>query len=636
MDRILADQTKAAGSTVDQRDQDGSASPPVRRWIAERERWAAAIAERGVDWDHPRTVHWNAACGTEAAADFAAIRRQARTYAAIAPAFAAAARHREDRARTAEAMGDPVTARENYFMAAVHWSAAQWPGHADDAADRGHHERKRACYSRYAELADHHVEAVSIPFPGTHRGSLPAWLHLPPGYTGGRTPVAVVVPDLDSCKEATVALHGDRFLSRGFAVLAMEGPGQYECALLGTHFSVPAWAQVGTACLDWLAGRAEVDPEQVVLTGSGFGSFAATIAAAHEPRIRACAVMEVCHEPGWTTVFEQASPTHKMRFMYMTGHTDEAEFDRFSRTITWQGHAERLRMPYLAVAGEDDELSPLEWTRSLLDAVQGPRQLVVYQDSPHHIGGVPSARLGPFASSLVADWLAARVRGDAFPSEQWIIDVDGRINRGPLPAPGAVEPPERSRPTAQPVLTTTAAGPLPEPPPPPVEPGPTAPSSGTPSASSNGSRPVPTAPSSGTPSASSNGSRPVPTPPPNGPRPVPTPPPNGPRPVPTPPPNGSRPVSSASSNGSGPAPTASSHQPEPVPAAPVEGPGATPSEPVPSVDKAAQPADRARGSRKKGGPAPTGGEHPQPAIRHEPAAPKASRRRSKVPRGSSS
>lgn len=538
MDRILADQTRAAGNTVNQHDPAGSTTPPVRRWIAERERWAAAIAARGVDWDHPRSVHWNAACGTEAAADFAAVRRDARTYDAIAPAFAAAARHREARARTAEAMGDLVTARENYFVAAVHWSAAQWPSHADDPVSRGHHERKRACYTRYAALADHYVEAVAVPFPGTHRGSLPAWLHLPPGYAGGRIPVAVVVADLDCAKEATVALHGDRFLSRGFAVLAMEGPGQYECAMLGTHFSVPAWAQVGPACVDWLARRAEIDPAQVVIAGSGFGSFAATIVAAHEPRIRACAVTEVCHEPGWTTAFEQASPTYKMRFMYLTGHTDEAEFDRFTRTLTWQGHAERVRTPYLAVVGEDDELSPIEWTRALLDEVQGPRQLVIYQDSPHHIGGVPSARLGPSPSGLVADWLAARVRGDGFPSEQWIIDGEGRINRAPLPPAEPVEPsaPQPLRP--EPELFARSA-------PEPVKPGPEL---------FVRSAPEPSA--------------------------------------------------------------------EPAP--------------VPPAGQAAKPSGRARGSRKKGGAAAAGGDHTQPAVRHEPAAAGGSRSRSKVPRGHSS
>ena len=94
-------------------------------------------------------------------------------------------------------------------------------------------------------------------------------------------------------------------------------------------------------------------------------------------------------------MFEQASPTYKMRFMYMSGHTDEDAFDDFARTLTWEGHAEQLPMPYLALAGDHDELSPLECTEALLSARGGPKQLVVYQDSRHSIGGVPAGEPGP-------------------------------------------------------------------------------------------------------------------------------------------------------------------------------------------------------------------------------------------------
>ena len=166
-------------------------------------------------------------------------------------------------------------------MAAVHWGAAQWPIHSDDEVNRFHHERKRACYARYAELADHRIEAVTS---RSRAGPLPAWFHLPPGYHGGRLPVVIVVPGMDSFKEATVALHGDRFLTRGFAVLAIEGPGQYECrdarhplqrARLGAVPAPRAW----TGC----PRREEVDPERIVLSGSSFGSFAGD----HRRRARA-------------------------------------------------------------------------------------------------------------------------------------------------------------------------------------------------------------------------------------------------------------------------------------------------------------------------------------------------------------
>ena len=41
--------------------------------------------------------------------------------------------------------------------------------------------------------------------------------------------------------------------------------------------------------------------------------------------------MSICLEPGGHTIFEEASPTFKKRFMYMSGFTDEAEFDEFRK-----------------------------------------------------------------------------------------------------------------------------------------------------------------------------------------------------------------------------------------------------------------------------------------------------------------
>src|SRR6202008_4354938 len=129
---------------------------------------------------------------------------------------------------------------------------------------------------------------------------------------------------------------------------------------------------------DWLAKRPEVDMSKVVLSGTSFGTFFGTLATAHEPRISACAVISVCHEPGCHTIFEEASPTFKQRFMYMAGYQDENQFDEFAKTLTWEGWAELIRCPYLCLAGEADELSPLTHTERLLAALTVPRLLVVY------------------------------------------------------------------------------------------------------------------------------------------------------------------------------------------------------------------------------------------------------------------
>ena len=398
----------------------------MRRFDAQRWLLDNVIRANGIDWDQPRSLYLNAPCGVEANADFAGIRERVKKMADIGPAFATVARRREAKAKAAQAEGRLVTARDNYFMAAIQWAAAQWPYDQNDEPNIALNEKKRECYAEYAALADHRVEAVWIPFRGK---AIPAWFHLPPGYQGGRIPVVISIPGMDSFKEAMVALYGDRWLNRGIAVLAIDGPGQYEAPMLGLYFSTDAWVETGPEVVDWVAARPEIDAGRIGVTGTSFGSFFGTVLTAHEPRVRACAVMSVCHEPGCHTIFQEASPTFKKRFMYMSGIVDEDEFDKFRATITWEGHADKIRVPYLCVAGEAEELSPLEYSERLVAALNGPKQMVVYQDSRHSVGDVPSANLGPFPPVLVADWMADRLAGKPFASERWYVTSNGQIEK---------------------------------------------------------------------------------------------------------------------------------------------------------------------------------------------------------------
>jgi hypothetical protein len=226
--------------------------PKVRRWTEQR--WALdnVLRSVGIDWDQPRSFYLNAACGIEGGADFAAIRERVKKYADIEPAFANTARRREGKARAAEEDGAPVTARDNYFMAAIHWGSAQWSHYDNDATNLAYNKSKRDCYTNYVRLADHKIEPVMIPFKGK---TLPGWFHLPPNYTGGRIPVVISFPGMDTYKEVFVALKGDRWLERGIAVLALDGPGQAECRVLGLTVSMENWTAVGKAAVDWLMAR---------------------------------------------------------------------------------------------------------------------------------------------------------------------------------------------------------------------------------------------------------------------------------------------------------------------------------------------------------------------------------------------
>jgi dienelactone hydrolase len=403
-------------------DADGAAT--TKRFAEQR--WALdnIIRANGIDWDQPRSLYLSAPCGVEANADFAAIRARVQKMADIGPAFESTAKRREAKARDAETENNLVTARDNWYMAAIHYGAAEWPYDDSGKQHIDLHKKKRECFSNYARLADHKIEAVSIPFK---EKAIPAWFHLPPGYSGGKVPVIIVVPGMDSFKETSVALANDRWMQRGVAVLAIDGPGQYESPLLGVYVSMQNWIDAGPVLVDWLLQRPEVDAQKIGVTGTSFGSFFGTILAANEPRIAAAAVISTCLEPGCHTIFEEASPTFKKRFMWMSNYTDESKFNEFVKTLTWEGHVEKIRSPYLVVAGEADELSPLEHTERMIRTMTGPRQLVVYADSRHSVGNVPAANLGPFPPTLIADWLVARLSGKPFNSDRWFVEATGRV-----------------------------------------------------------------------------------------------------------------------------------------------------------------------------------------------------------------
>ncbi len=301
-------------------------APAVHRFDAQRWLIDNIIRANGIDWDQPRSLYIHAPCGIEANADFAGIRERVKKMADIGPAFAAVARRREAKANAAA----PPTARSPRA------TISSWP--------RCIGARRNGPMTRTTRPTSPTTTRSASATPNTPRwpitmskrcGCRFRTRRSRPGCICRRTipaaslPVVIAVPGMDSYKEIQVALYGDRFLNRGMAVLAIDGPGQYEAPMIGLNFSMENWVATGPAIVDWIAARPELDATRIGVSGTSFGTLFGTVLAAHEPRIKACAVMSVCHEPGCHTIFEEASPTFKKRFMYMSGITDEAEFDKF-------------------------------------------------------------------------------------------------------------------------------------------------------------------------------------------------------------------------------------------------------------------------------------------------------------------
>jgi dipeptidyl aminopeptidase/acylaminoacyl peptidase len=407
-----------------------------RRWREQRWLVDTAIRTEGVEWDQPRLGFTMRPIGIEANFDFATVRARVRKFADITPVFRELAERRERLAREAEDAGHTVTARDHWFVAALLYVSAEWPIFAHDDEIRDLEERKNVCYAAWARHAPHPVERVEIPFGDT---TLPAWLHLPSGGSGERVPLVLACGGMDAFKEINVAMYGDKLLERGFGVLAFDGPGQGEAIVRGITTTADNWVAAGDAVMAWATARPEVDPDRIVGFGISFGSYWMTQIAATQPRLKGCVVSMVCHEPGQTSLLDLSSPTFKARFMWMAGIDDEAEFDRFAQGLDLRELVAGMRIPWLVIGGEDDELSPIEHSYDLARRSPAPAPLLVYQGERHSLQaldatyGGSAAALGPNWYTTAADWLLDRVSGKPVVEDFRYVRSDGRIETRPHP-----------------------------------------------------------------------------------------------------------------------------------------------------------------------------------------------------------
>lgn len=397
----------------------------TRRWREQRWLLDAIIASAGAEFDQPRSLIYSAPAGFEALADFQLAAARIKKFSDMHREYAAAARRREAKAAAFEAETRPIAARESYFIAAQLWACARWPVFEVNELHREYDRRLHACYAKFAALSAHPVERVEIPFGG---GSLPAWLHLPRRAADGeRQPLVVYVPGMDNNKEQMVAMYGDRMLLRGVAVLALDGPGQSECVPRGLHVGHDSFAAAGASVLAWAESRADLDARRIALRGVSFGSyFAVQMAAAIGERCAGVVSAFVAHEPGLGTLFGQASPSFKSRFMMMAGYEDEEAFDRFAAGFDLRPWGARLQAPILIQAGEDDELSPLEHTEALFARIPSPKKLVVYEGHKHVLRGGGAVAMGENPDTMYADWLMDRFAGKPMASERVFISLGGQ------------------------------------------------------------------------------------------------------------------------------------------------------------------------------------------------------------------
>ncbi|MGW2255457.1 alpha/beta hydrolase family protein [Kitasatospora sp. NPDC001660] len=293
--------------------------------------------------------------------------------------------------RRAAAEGRSVTAGEAYRTAARwHHLAGLLPHPDREAAARAAADADDAMRQALAHLDPAAERVEGDGFVGwLRRASAGA-----EGTVEGARPVVLVVPGMDSGKEEFHAVV-EALLARGAAVLALDGPGQG--ALAATSAPEPDYHRVVGRVIDALAGREGLDLDRIAVIGLSLGGYYAATAAAHEPRVRAAALVSGPYRLDWDGLVPFVRATLAQR----CGGLDAAR--AFAARVDLADLVPTLTVPVLVVEGGEDVIPGVANATPVAARARDAELLLV----PHgnHLLGTALPDWLP----ATADWLTARL-----------------------------------------------------------------------------------------------------------------------------------------------------------------------------------------------------------------------------------
>ena len=184
------------------------------------------------------------------------------------------------------AAGRTTSARSGYLRATTYDRTAglMLMGAPTDPRMREAYRRQRESFRAAARLLPHSVEEIAVPYEGT---TLPGYFLRPAGDSRPR-PTLILLNGYDGTCEELYFFNGAAAVARGYNAVMFDGPGQ-GAALLEQGLTLRHdWEAVVTPVVDFLVGRADVDPVAIALMGLSLGGYLAPRAAAYEHRLAAC------------------------------------------------------------------------------------------------------------------------------------------------------------------------------------------------------------------------------------------------------------------------------------------------------------------------------------------------------------
>jgi len=184
-----------------------------------------------------------------------------------------------------KASGHPVSAASFYLRACHYYQMGERFRTPKDRRALDAYRTGVECFHQFVALTDLKIEIVEVPFEGK---SLPGYFVHAQNAKSARTPCVVFFDGLDVTKEIQFVAGVPGLIKRGISVLVMDGPGTGEAIRFrGMHLRHD-YEVAGSACIDFLEQRPDVDPKKVGIVAISLGGYYAPRCASMEPRFAAC------------------------------------------------------------------------------------------------------------------------------------------------------------------------------------------------------------------------------------------------------------------------------------------------------------------------------------------------------------
>lgn len=315
----------------------------------------------------------------------------------------------EKRGDDALAKGHKSTAGDYYLRAGIyHYNAERFIQPGPEKREQG--ARAYKVWHQGIRLRYPKIEFIEVPYEKT---TLPALL-MPAQERAGPRPTVVVVNGMDNAKEMSIFFCGLEFSRRGFNTLCLDGPGMGEVRRMRDVPSRYDYEVPGTAALEYLLTRKDVDRKRIAIMGYSFGGYYSSRIAAFEKRYAACIALSALHWDlaAWQTKIKDANKNapksvaqSNFQWRWVAGAADEDEGIEIARKFSLKDVAKNITCPFLVTHAGNDRVVPVENAQKLYDAVGSKNKTIKIFTTEE--GGAEHAHVDNRAVGVqfAADWL---------------------------------------------------------------------------------------------------------------------------------------------------------------------------------------------------------------------------------------